>query len=121
MKQTLLVFFFFLSAMTMAQEKGSIQGLVLDKEVNNEPLAFVTVLVKGTQINTTTDLDGIHTLEVNAGTYTLVFNFPGYQKVEIPNILVKQGQITQVQKILLTSLKFPFSKDTSSEIVEISH
>lgn len=95
----------------MAQEKGIIQGIVLDKEVNDEPLAFTTVTVKGTQINATTDLDGLHTLKINPGVYTLVFNFPGYQKVELPNIVVKRNQLTHIKDISLAAMTLTLTED----------
>ena len=95
----------------IAQERGTITGLVLDKDVNNEPLAFATVSVKGTQINATTDLDGIHTLKMIPGTYTLVVNFPGYEKIEVPNIVVKKDKITYLKDISLATMTLALPGD----------
>lgn len=54
----------------------------------NEPLVFANVLIKGTTTGTTTDFDGKFILEVDPGTYTLVFSFVGYDTVEITEIIV---------------------------------
>ena len=59
----------------MAQEKGIVTGKLLDKEMNNEPLSFASVVIKGTVIGTETDLEGNFSLSVNSGSYVLVFNF----------------------------------------------
>lgn len=111
MKKIVSIVFFFIVFTAIAQEKGTIQGVVLDKEVNYEPLAFATVSVKGTQMNAISDLDGVHTLKIYPGTYTLVFNFPGYQKVEVPNIIVKKDQITHIKDISLSAMTLTFSQD----------
>ena len=95
----------------MAQDKGVIQGMVLDNEVNNEPLAFASVTVKGTKLHTTTDLDGIHRFNLEPGNYTLVFNFPGYHKVELSNVVVKKDQVTQVKAISLAAITLTYSED----------
>ena len=43
-----------------AQDTGSIVGKIIDKEANDEPLAFANVLIKGTTKGTTTDFDGLY-------------------------------------------------------------
>ena len=111
MKKFLTLFLFFVTVTLTAQESGSIEGMVLDNEINNEPLAFATVTVKGTDMRTTTDLDGIHRLKINPGKYTLVFNFPGYQKVEVPNIIVKEDKTTHIKDISLSALTLIISED----------
>ncbi|MUU79326.1 TonB-dependent receptor [Winogradskyella endarachnes] len=65
----------------------SVTGIVMDGEYN-EPLVFANVLIKGTTTGTTTDFDGKFVLEVDPGTYTLVFSFVGYDTVEITDINV---------------------------------
>ena len=53
-------------------------GNVIDGEFV-EPLAFANILVKGTTIGTTSDFDGKYQLELEPGTYTIVFSFVGYK------------------------------------------
>ena len=66
----------FVSAVA-AQTKGTIQGTILDKETGNQPLPFANVLIKGSQVGTTSDIDGIFIFQADPGTYTLVFSFVG--------------------------------------------
>ena len=80
-----------------AQENGSIVGKIIDKEANNEPLAFANVLIKGTTKGTTTDFDGLYEIaNVETGVYTLSFSYLGYETVEIPNVNVEAGKVTTI-------------------------
>src|SRR5210317_947330 len=89
-----------MSMIALGQSKGSIKGIVLDKEVNNEPLPFANVYVKGTTIGVTTELDGTYILPLEPGTYTIVFSFIGYDTVEVPNVTVVAGTDTKLDQIL---------------------
>lgn len=89
------------TTIAVAQDKGTIQGKVLDKEMNNESLPFANVFVKGTQSGTTTDMDGVYMFKANPGTYTLVVSFVGYETVEVPNVVVKAGEVTTLDNITL--------------------
>lgn len=81
----------------LAQETGSIIGKLTDKEVNNEPLAFANVLIKGTTKGTTSDFDGLYELaDLEPGLYTVLFSYLGYETVEIPDINVEAGKVTTV-------------------------
>ncbi|MDB2385038.1 carboxypeptidase-like regulatory domain-containing protein [Polaribacter sp.] len=48
MKKFLFLLFLTVATVTIAQEKGTLKGLVTDKEANNEPLPFANILIKGT-------------------------------------------------------------------------
>ncbi len=117
MKHLLITLFLFTITAAAAQNTGTITGIVLDKEVHNEPLPYASVSIKGTAIHTSTDLDGIHKLETTPGNYTLVINFPGYQKIEVPNVLVRKDQMTKVKVISLAALKLPLGEETSDKEV----
>ena len=79
------------------QETGSIVGTITDKEVNNEPLPFANVLIKGTTKGATSDFDGLYELsDIEPGTYTVVYSFLGYETVEVPNINVEANKVTTV-------------------------
>lgn len=67
--------------------------------MNNEPLPFANVQLKGTTTGTTTDENGKYKLEADPGNYTLVFSFLGYENVETP-ITVKANQTITVSKPL---------------------
>jgi len=94
---------FFLSLLLIAavqlgaQETGSIAGKLTDKEVNNEPLPFANILIKGTTKGTTSDFDGLYEIaDLEPDTYTVVYSFVGYETVEIPDIMVEAGKVTTI-------------------------
>lgn len=64
-------------------------GQILDKKTN-EPLIGVTVIEKGTQNGTITDLDGKFSLQVNSGAI-IAISYMGYKPVEQT---VRPGSIT---------------------------
>ncbi len=80
-----------------AQDTGSIAGNLTDKELNNEPLPFANILIKGTTKGTQSDFDGLYEIaNLEPGSYTLVLSYLGYETVELPNILVEAGKVTTV-------------------------
>jgi len=97
MKTFLNLFFFFFTAITVAQESGSIVGKLTDTDYNNEPLPFANVFIKGSTIGITSDMDGLYAIEnVKPGTYTVVFSFVGYETVEIDNVTVTANKVTNI-------------------------
>jgi hypothetical protein len=54
MKFRLLLFILFSTLLSHAQ-RGTVSGTLTDKDMNNEPLPFANVQIKGTTIGTTTD------------------------------------------------------------------
>jgi hypothetical protein len=58
-------------------QTGVITGRVYN-QINNEPLPFANVIVVGTTIGTTTNIDGEYTLNVNPGLYNVQASFLGY-------------------------------------------
>lgn len=80
-----------------AQNTGSIAGKITDQEFNNEPLPFANILIKGTTTGTTSDFDGLYQIDrLDPGTYTIVFSYLGYETVELPNIQVEAGKVTEI-------------------------
>ena len=94
MKKFLFITFLALSQFLVAQSKGTLKGVLTDKEANNEPLPFANILIKGTVIGTTTDFDGNYVLNVPAGKHTVVFSFLGYKTVEKPIVIVTGESVT---------------------------
>ena len=96
MRKIVILCALFVVGIVSAQETGSIAGTLLDKEANNQPLPFANVLIKGTSKGTTTDFDGLYTIEnVTPGTYTLEFSFVGYETLE-KEVVVKANETTTV-------------------------
>lgn len=77
MKRIYAVLFLLISAITYAQD-GVIKGRVYDA-INNEPLPFASVVVKGTTNGTTTDAEGNYELKVEPGLYNIEASFVGYE------------------------------------------
>ncbi|WP_083253313.1 SusC/RagA family TonB-linked outer membrane protein [Flavivirga aquatica] len=74
-----LVFIVFCIISLSAQDK-TIYGKIVDKD--NLPLPGATVLIKNSNIGTSTDFDGKYSIKVNQGAI-LVFSFVGYTNQEI--------------------------------------
>jgi hypothetical protein len=89
----------FICTISIAQNKGTISGVLTDKDMNNEVLPFANVLVKGTNISVNTDVDGKYSLNVNPGNYTLIFSFLGYESVEAP-VAVKANETVVMNQAL---------------------
>ncbi len=84
MKHLIYISLFLLSATSFGQNTGLIVGKIMDNELNNAPLVLANVSVKGTAINSNTDLTGMFIIEnLEAGDYTLVCSFAGYETQEI--------------------------------------
>ncbi|TDY10594.1 TonB-dependent receptor [Meridianimaribacter flavus] len=96
------IFFFFLAVSFSYAQKGKVAGTVMDGEFV-EPMAFANILVKGTTTGTTSDFDGKYELELEPGTYTLIFSFVGYDTQEISEIVIKSNEITVIDVTLSTN------------------
>jgi TonB-linked SusC/RagA family outer membrane protein len=66
-----------------AQTALTVTGKVTESETK-EPLVGANILVKGTNIGTTTDVNGSYTLQVPDASATLVFSSIGYTLEEVP-------------------------------------
>ncbi len=97
MKKIITSLLFIVVAQITAQETGSIVGKLVDKDFNNEPLAFANILIEGTTKGTTSDFDGNYEIaDVAPGTYTVVYSFLGYETITKTAIVVNAGEATTV-------------------------
>lgn len=64
-----------------ASQQGQITGKVVDE--NNMPLIGVSILVKGTPLGTTTDVNGSFTLNTSMVEPVIVFSYVGFEKKEM--------------------------------------
>ena len=99
MKNYFLLGMLFFTVLSHAQdkEKGAIVGKISDKQMQGEPLPFANVIIKGTTNGATTDFDGLYALDgLEPGSYTVVYSFVGYETLEIPNVEVKPGEVTEI-------------------------
>lgn len=91
------------ATVSYAQNTGLIVGKVMDNELDNTPLVFANISIKGTSIEVQTDLTGLFVIEnLEAGDYTLICSFPGYETHEI-KVHVDALQPIELQVILNVS------------------
>lgn len=94
MKFKLLFFTLLITAISFSQNKGTVTGMLTDKDANNQSLPFANVLIKGTNLGTNTDIDGKYSIVAAPGNYTIQFSFVGYESVEIPVTVVANEIVT---------------------------
>ncbi len=96
MRLALFVLFVFASLFGYSQDTGSVGGKLIDKEMNDDPMPFANVLIKGTTKGTTSDFDGLYEIGgLEPGTYTVVFSFLGYQTVEL-DVTIEAGKVSEL-------------------------
>jgi len=120
----ILAILLFLPAFLFAQ-KATLTGKVVDA-VSNEPLPFVNIIVSGTFIGTTTDLDGNFILKgLDPGFIRLEASFVGYKQalsseIEVSvananNIEIKmEEQNEQIEEVVVKAS--PFRKTEESPV-----
>lgn len=64
-------------------QEAEVSGTVVDAQ-SGEPLPGVNVVIKGTSTGTSTNTEGMYSLNVASLNDTLVFSFIGYQSNEVP-------------------------------------
>jgi TonB-dependent receptor len=103
MRKLHFIFILLITSISFAQNTGSINGKLIDKEYNNEPLPFANVVIKSTSNGTTSDIDGVYEFEdLEVGIYTLVFSFVGYETQEI-KAEVAAGNVTTINVTMIAS------------------
>jgi outer membrane receptor protein involved in Fe transport len=94
MKLKFLFFTLLICTIGFSQNKGTISGVLLDKDSNNQSLPFANVLIKNTKTGANTDIDGKYTIIIAPGNYTVQFSFLGYETVEVPVTVVANETVT---------------------------
>ena len=79
----------------------TIRGTIIDDE-NAEPLFAANAGIVGSSIGASADFDGNFDL-VEPGIYTLSFSFIGYQTLQISDVKVEAGLLTNLGTIRLKS------------------
>ena len=88
--------------------QSSLSGTVTDKETG-EPILFGDVvvyrngaLVTGTQ----TDFDGNYTLDLETGMYDLVFDYVGYSRTKIKDVLIVDDKEKVVNAEIVSGITY---------------
>ncbi|MGB5981379.1 MAG: TonB-dependent receptor [Nonlabens sp.] len=95
------LFFTFLFVSVSFAQTGTLSGKLIDGDFN-DGLAFANVAVKGTNYGTATDFEGKYSIDMEPGTYTVVFTFVGYSTKEVTDVVIKAGKVTELT-VTLTS------------------
>ncbi len=80
--QSLLFIFLFFVSVLQGYAQISVSGVVTDKK-DGMPLPGVTIMIKGTQAGTITNIDGEFTISADANA-VLVFSYVGFATTEVP-------------------------------------
>ncbi len=99
MKFRLLFITLLISSFALAQTKGTISGLITDKDLNNAALPFANAVIKGAPFSTTTDENGKYSISLLPGDYTIVFSFLGYENAEA-TFTIKENETVIINKAL---------------------
>jgi outer membrane receptor protein involved in Fe transport len=92
---------------------GTINGTVLDSQTGR-PVPGVAIAINGQSgSNSLTDSDGRFAFSLSPGTYSLRFSAPNYASVDLVNIEVKPGAVTEASTVLSN-----LSIRTTVEVVE---
>lgn len=88
------------SALVATAQTGTITGKVVD-ELTGEDLVGAVVQIESLQLGTASDLFGSFTLKkIPAGTYEVTITFISYQTQKIKDIVVKDGETTELMVAL---------------------
>ena len=102
-----LVFPFLLFCVTLSfaqKQPGSIRGLVIDM-ATGEPLAGVNIVVEGTYLGASTDVDGYFSIpEIEAGEYVLDVSYVSYKIIKQTGIRVNPGETVTLNFELESSI-----------------
>ena len=95
-----LFFALFLIQSTDAQ-KAILRGQMFD-QANNDPISFANIYIEETAGGDVSDLDGFFSIELDPGTYNIVFSYIGYADYKITNLVLTAGQ-EEVVKVPMSS------------------
>jgi len=113
MKNILFAIVLLVSGLGFAQG-NNVTGNVLDGEFNNEPLAFAKISIKNTNQIVNSDIDGNFVLNIDPGTYTFVYEFIGYEDVEVDNVVIKKETNT-LKEVILSAKIITFENSIASK------
>ncbi|GAB6283392.1 MAG: TonB-dependent receptor [Ignavibacterium sp.] len=85
------------------QKEGSLKGKVLDSYGN--PLPGVNIVIVGTTLGTTSDIEGNYQLRLEAGTYKIKISYVGYKSTEVEVTISEAEEVvkdfTLIEDILM--------------------
>jgi outer membrane receptor protein involved in Fe transport len=103
--QRLIVGLFLFYSFSLYAQNGTFRGSIYDGETG-ESLVGVTVLITNTSIGTSTDLDGMFSVDIPQGTYQINISYISYQSKRISDVKIRAGETTVIDNIKLYSSAF---------------
>ncbi len=92
MMKGILLFVLMISLSGLHAQTGEVQGKITDAETGEE-LIGASVIVEGTTMGVSSDLDGNYRLEnLQPGTYTFICQYISFQTQKIPDVEIKAGE-----------------------------
>ncbi|HBH06615.1 MAG TPA: ferric aerobactin receptor [Flavobacteriales bacterium] len=96
MRYSLIISVFLLSFLSSYSQTGSVFGVVTDQSTN-QPVPFANVVIQGTSLGSTTDIDGKYEITtIDPGEYNIEVRYVGYNPVIISEIIVSNVRKTEV-------------------------
>ena len=95
MKQGILSLGLVMLTLLSFGQTGTIRGTVTQRE-DGEPVLEAFVQVAGSQTGTITDLDGVYSIEIEPGVYTVEITHLTFNSKTFTNIKVSDGSVTIV-------------------------
>ena len=121
-----LIIIVFSASLQLYGQTGSIAGTIVDK-ANSESLIGATIVIDGTTIGTTSDIEGNFTLKsIKPGRYNLKISYISYNTKVIENVKVEPRKTTRISAELetnlqaLTDVNITAVRKTNTEISMIS-
>lgn len=113
MKKFLTLLICFLSGAVWVYAQTGSSGTVVDE--TGEPIIGASVLVKGTSVGTVTDVNGHFSVNVPAGSNTLVISYIGMMTKEVTatgnmNVTLSQSTANKLDEVVVTGLGIKKSK-----------
>jgi TonB-dependent receptor len=99
MKKILFSLLLSFSVLQIFAQRSGIRGTIIDK-TSGEGLIGATVIIDGTKIATSTDLDGTFVLNTVPGTYSVTVSYVSYKPFTVKDVIVK-NDYTALNQIFL--------------------
>ena len=96
-----IILLLFIVNIIFAGTTGKIAGRIIDQKTG-DPLPGVNVVVQGTTLGSTTDIDGYYViLQVPPGTYNVVASMVGYARVTVDGVRVHIDQTSPIDIVMI--------------------
>lgn len=107
LKSITFILFFSLISILSAQAqagKGKLAGKITDGKTGEEIIG-ATIVVEGSNIGASTDLDGRYFLQLEPGTYTIIVSYVSYKSKKFEGIEIKEGELNSLSVGLFEDTK----------------